>query len=95
MENGEIELSFKMNVSSNLGDFDCLTESSLEATIRKCAESSLDDIWISGAKKYPCLAILMNGEQACLTYFRAEEGEIYGSLGDRQRDGVVEFCAEG
>lgn len=61
-----------MHMSTNAGDFPPQTKQEIAEQIRKSAALPLDEIWISGQTKYPCLAILVNGADACLTYFETE-----------------------
>lgn len=50
-----------MTVSTNAGEFEVQTRDELETLLRKSALNPYDDIWIGGAERYPCLAILVNG----------------------------------
>lgn len=81
-----------MHVSTNAGDFPSQTKQEIAEQIRKSTTFPLDDIWISGETEYPCLSILVNGANACLTYFEAE-GVMWLSYGMRQSS--VMFMAGG
>lgn len=69
-----------MHMSTNAGDFLPQTKQEIAEQIRKSAALPLDEIWISGETEYPCLAILVNGADACLTYFETE-GVMWLSYG--------------
>lgn len=81
-----------MHVCTNTGDFPLQTKSEIAEQIQKSAALPLDEIWISGETEYPCLAILVNGANSCLTYFE-KEGVMWLSYGTRQRP--VLFIAGG
>jgi len=82
-----------MTVSTNAGEFEVQTRDELEALLRKSALNPYDDIWIGGAERYPCLAILVNGDQACVHYFLNDSGDLWQSAGDQEGD--VLFAAHG
>lgn len=83
-----------MQIANCNGDFECSSWEELEKLIRKSAGKTLDDIWLSGdEEEYPCLAILINGKDACVHYFYDEEGDMWQSVGYGNRD--VEFVTNG
>ena len=62
--------------------------------VKKLIMNSLnDDISISINKDYPCLAVLINGKYACIHYFESENGNIFQSTGDVNKE--VTFIAGG
>lgn len=64
----------RMNIACNNGDFELYSKQDIEKLLRKSSLNPYDDIWISGEKDYPCLAILINGAYACVHYFLNEDG---------------------
>ncbi len=72
----------------------CYNDNEIEQIIKKYADNPLDDIWISGENEYPCLAILVNEELACIHYF-ASEKEHYQSVGNEESDDTTKFYAGG
>ncbi len=81
-----------MHMSTNAGDFPPQTKQEIAEQIRKSAALPLDEIWISGETEYPCLAILVHGADACLTYFETE-GVMWLSYGAGQKP--LSFIAGG
>lgn len=78
-----------MNVANNKGDFECKTKQELETMIRESAKNPYDDIWISDrAGGYPCLTILVHGNDACVHYFLNENGDMWQSVGRAEDDTV-------
>lgn len=80
-----------MNFANHEGDFECHTWEELEKLIRKSSFSPFDDIWINGNTEYPCLAILLNGNYACVHYFLNDQGDMWQSVGHGDID--VAFVA--
>ena len=70
-----------MNLGSNKGCFQYETKEEIAQHIRRSSALPLDEIWISGGNEYPCLAILINGDYACVHYFE-EEGILWQSCGN-------------
>ncbi|MDE6833981.1 MAG: hypothetical protein K2J39_07050 [Ruminococcus sp.] len=65
-----------------------------KSEVKKLIMNSLnDDILISIGQNYPCLAILINGNYACIHYFESENGHIFQSTGDVNKE--VTFIAGG
>lgn len=81
-----------MNLGSIKGDFKYETKEEIAEHIKQSSVLPFDDIWISGEKEYPCLAILINGDYACVHYFE-EEGVIWQSYGDFSKEMI--FLAGG
>lgn len=80
-----------MKIANCNGDFDCHSWSELEDVILKNLSLNLyDDIWLNGEEDYPCLAILMNGNHACLHYFPDDGGNMWQSVGN-DNEAVVFF----
>lgn len=70
-----------MNIASNSGDHEFQTKEEAADFIRKSASNSYDDIWIYGEEEYPCLAMLVNGDLACVHYFLNDQGDMWQSVG--------------
>ena len=83
-----------MYAVTNQGDFYFNDKHGLVEFIRRRHdEFPLDEIWISGDEKYPCIALLTNGEYAGISYFGNEEGDIWLSQGDLNTE--TNFLASG
>lgn len=65
----------------NFSSVECTDSDEVEECIRKSAAKPLDEIWMTGEKPYPCLAILISGELACVDYFEDDEGHYWQSTG--------------
>ncbi len=79
-------LEVSMNIANCDGDFECRTWTELENFIRESSSNSPDDIWISADAQYPCLAILLNGNAACVHYFLDDQGDMWQSVGYGEED---------
>lgn len=75
-----------MNVATKNGDIECQTEQEIESIIMSSSLNPYDDIWISGKEKYPCLSILMNGNLTCAHYFLNDNGDMWQSVGNHDKD---------
>ena len=84
----------KVKISCGFGTLNCDNDNEIEQILKKCADNPLDDIWISGENEYPCLALLVNRELACIHFFASEE-EHYQSVGNEESDGTTKFYAGG
>ena len=82
-----------MNIANCNGDFECCTWEEIEHLIRESSTNPYDDIWINGEEDYPCLAILINGNWACVHYFFNDEGDMWQSVGYGDKD--VTFVSNG
>lgn len=82
-----------MNIANCNGDFECRSWNELKDFIRKSSLNPFDDIWISGEMDYPCLAILINGNYACVNYFLNGEGDMWQSIGYGNKN--VAFVSNG
>lgn len=83
-----------MNVACSKGDYEYQAKQELEDMIRECALNPYDDIWISETDgEYPCLAILVNGNYACVHYFLDDCGTMWQSIGNYAQD--IYFQANG
>ncbi|MGM0125667.1 hypothetical protein IGI37_003066 [Enterococcus sp. AZ194] len=84
-----------MIVSSNFDTAECTTFSEYQTQITKCLERpSGNEIWCNcsdGIENYPCLSILVKGETAVVNYFSEGNTEMYVSLGDPSKSGIVDF----
>lgn len=84
-----------MNVANVNGDQECTTKQELEDLIRKSSLNPYDDIWISEKEAdYPCLAILVNGDFACVHYFYNDSGDMWQSVGDCDHDVTFKVTGE-
>lgn len=81
-----------MNLCSNEGDFKYKTKEEITEHIKRSSALPTDEIWISGENQYPCLAILINGNFACVHYFE-EEGVMWQSHGTNSEE--VTFLSGG
>ena len=77
-----------MNIANCKGDFEIKSWDELEQQIRESSSNPYDDIWISGETEYPCLAVLINGSYACVHFFLNEEGDMWQSVGEGDKDMV-------
>ncbi len=75
-----------MRITNNKGDFECHSWGELENLIKESALNPFDDIWISGDREYPCLAVLVNADFACVHYFLNEDGDVWQSVGYGDKD---------
>ena len=64
----------------------------VENLILQSAKNPFDDLWIS-RKEYPCLAISINGRNACIHYFLNDEGAMWQAVGNSEED--TEFICHG
>lgn len=78
-----MEELFRVKIANCNGDFDCRSWNELEDIIlRNLSLNLYDDIWLNGEEDYPCLAILMNGNHACVHYFPDDGGNMWQSVGN-------------
>lgn len=77
-----------MNIANCDGDFTCQAWEEIENLIIESSQHPFADIWLSGKTEYPCLAILVNGEYACVHYFLNDQGEMWQAVGDGEKDVV-------
>ena len=82
-----------MFISSNTGSFQCDSLEAYHAHLKSCFQQE-NEIWCSRTEeaKYPCLAILVNGDQAVVNYFAEEGGEMFASFGNEDAEDSVLFC---
>lgn len=84
-----------MFINSNLGVEEHVIFSDYKTHIQKCIEHNCgNEIWCSGdgnAQSFPCLSILVKAKEAVVYYFSQDNSEMYASLGDVSREGIVEF----
>lgn len=80
-----------MIIESHKGEFECHSWTELENFIKESALNPFDDIWIRREHAYPCLAILVNGEFACVHYFLNDNGDMWQSVGSGDED-VTFIC---
>lgn len=83
-----------MYAATNQVDFDFEDKRALVEFIKhRREEFPLDEIWISGDERYPCIAMLTNGEYASINYFQNEDGDMWLSCGDLNIE--IAFLAAG
>ena len=82
-------------VSTTGGTAVCQSKAELAGLIRQgAALPQGEELWVSDEREqYPCLSILIKGENACVHYFQNEEGETWQSCGDFDEE--VLFIAGG
>ena len=72
----------------------CENEEVFGKNLREQLESESAEIWVSkngSSDEYPCLGLLINGNDASLTFFD-EDGSCSVSVGDGSDDEVIPFC---
>ena len=83
-----------MFISSNTGSFSRDSFEEYKAALETCFQPE-NEIWCSRTEeyKYPCLSILVKGDQAVVNYFEEEDGgEMLVSFGDEDAEDIVTFC---
>ena len=82
-----------MFISSNTGSYECDSLEVYQTKLKECFQQE-NEIWCSRAEadKYPCLSILIKGDQAVVNYFAEEDGEMLVSYGDEDAEDLVLFC---
>jgi len=82
-----------MFISSNTGSFQCGSFEEYKTNLEACFQQE-NEIWCSQTEesKYPCLSILVQGDQAVVNYFAEEDGEMFASFGDENAEDMVQFC---
>jgi hypothetical protein len=85
-----------LSVSTTDGNIICRSKAEIAEIIKQgAALPQGDEIWVSSNEKpYPCLSILVNGKCACVHYFKNDEGEVWQSCGDFNKE-VTFFAGEG
>ena len=84
-----------MNVGNANGNRKCLTKRELEILIRNSSLNPYDDIWISEVETgCPCLAILVNGNFACVHYFLNDNGDMWQSVGNCEQEVTFKVTGE-
>lgn len=83
------------NIAGNSGDVLCETVQEVEKIVVSSSKKLYDELWISGADKYPCLAILLNGDLANIHYFAEEDGEMWQSVKMDENDNNIDFLIGG
>ena len=82
-----------MFISSNTGSFRCDSLEEYRSHLKACFQQE-NEIWCSQTEeaKYPCLSILVKGDQAVVNYFAEEDGEMFVSSGDEDAEDLIPFC---
>lgn len=77
-----------MSVSTTNGDIICKSKAEMVEIIKNgAALPNGDEIWVSSNEKaYPCLSILIKGKYACLHYFKNDQGDVWQSRGDFNKE---------
>lgn len=83
-----------MYVSSGAGSISCPSLEEFDSCLKACfASEDGAEIWCALEEGgYPCISILVHGDQAVVNYFAEEGGGMAVSLGDEEAEGCVEFC---
>lgn len=83
-----------MHVGSKSGSCFCPSPEEYKAHLKRCFTSGEDnEIWCAREEGgYPCLSILVKGEQAVVNYFAGEGGDMAASLGNGDAAGSIDFC---
>lgn len=83
-----------MHVGSSSGSRFCPSPEEYETHLKDCFTSEEDnEIWCAQSEGgYPCLSILVKGEQAVVNYFAQEGGDMVASFGDENAAGSIDFC---
>lgn len=82
-----------MKVATNTCVTECSSVMEIEGILYKSSLNPCDDVWISGEKDYPCLAILINGDQARVHFFLNDRGDVWQAVGTGEEN--VMFFFEG
>ena len=80
-----------MNIATRNGDLSFTTWPEIEEFLCNCEKGIPDDLWLSGDSEYPCLAILVNSQYACVHYFLNDNGDMWQSVGNGEQD-VIFFA---
>lgn len=82
-----------MQLSCKLGIKEIAQTADLDSYINACASLGSDDLWLYGTAEYPCLALLINEQTACIHYF-ASSAQCYQSLNETGSYKTIEFYME-
>lgn len=77
-----------MRISTPSGTFETNDPAQIENALRQNPE-----VWVSGEDSYPCLSILISGENACVNYFGTDENDLWLSQSDSSQS--VTFYPDG
>ena len=69
-----------MHIDHLGGRVECPSWQEAREVFKKRFGDGINEFWIAGEEKYPCLAVLVNRVNATLHYF-AGEGEFYQCIG--------------
>ena len=85
-----------LNVSTGNGDIVCQSKAEIAEMIKQgAALPQGDEIWVSANENsYPCLSVLVKGKYACVHYFKNDEGDVWQSCGDFNKE-VTFLAGEG
>lgn len=84
-----------MLIISNTETIICSMLFDYKNALERCMKT-INEIWCSKEdNSYPCLAILVNNKEkkqaAVINYFEQENGNMYVSVGDTQKEDIVKF----
>ena len=77
-----------MRISTPNGTFETNDPAETENALR-----TFPEIWVSGEDEYPCLSILISGENACVNFFGTDESDLWLSKSDSKQS--VTFYPDG
>lgn len=72
-----------MIIKTNNNVFNVCSKEEVESIILGCKIHQFDDILIHGETEYPCMTILLNGDNACIHYY-FNDSKIYISKGNKK-----------
>lgn len=75
-------------VSTDEGDFTFQTVDEALKLVQMAVQDK-SDLWISGERPYPCIAVCINGEYAAINFFRNDEGDMWLSYHDKNQKEVT------
>ena len=83
-----------VNSIASKGDVICNSKEEIVEIIKSGSElPEGDEIWLGGDNEYPCLTLLVKGQYACVHYFLNQDGDIWQSYSDFDKE--VTFLADG
>ncbi len=92
-------ISYKkiMSVSTTNDNILCQSKAEMVEIIKQgAALPQGDEIWVSSKEKpYPCLSILMKDQYTCVHYFENDEGNVWQSCGDFNKEVIFLAGGEG
>lgn len=83
-----------MNIVTDNAEYELNSRDEIKALLHQSATKPFDDIWVYGKEEYPCLAVLINGNRACIHYFLEADGKMWQSIGYGNCDVVFKSNGE-